>query len=119
MAIITGENTAIVKRRAEKLRVDHLFQGVKDKLSVAQGLAESLGIMLAETAYIGDDIGDIALLKHVGYPAAPANAPDYVKQHVRMVTRLKGGEGAFREFVERMLAEHDLLDAALQKIISR
>lgn len=119
VAIITGENTSIVQRRCEKLHIEHLFQGVKDKLSVAQGLAESLGIMLAETAYIGDDIGDLQLLKHAGYSAAPANAPEYIKRHVQLVTRLRGGDGAFREFVERILDENNLLEAALEKLGAR
>jgi 3-deoxy-D-manno-octulosonate 8-phosphate phosphatase (KDO 8-P phosphatase) len=115
VAVITGENTAIVERRTGKLKIDYVFQGVKDKLSVARSLAESLGIMLAESAYIGDDINDLELLKNVGFSAAPANAPDYIRKHVWLVTKLKGGEGAFREFAERLLDENGLLEEALRK----
>jgi 3-deoxy-D-manno-octulosonate 8-phosphate phosphatase (KDO 8-P phosphatase) len=110
VAIITGENTEIVQRRADKLKIDHLFQGVKDKLSVAANLADSLGIPLAEVAYIGDDLGDVALLKKTGISGAPANAPEYIKKHVQIVTKLKGGEGAFREFVEIILSKCGKLD---------
>ena len=74
-AIITGENTKIVKRRAEKLKVKHLYMGVKDKVAAAAALCENLGISLNEVAYIGDDINDILLLEKVGISAAPANAP--------------------------------------------
>jgi 3-deoxy-D-manno-octulosonate 8-phosphate phosphatase (KDO 8-P phosphatase) len=105
VAIITGEDTSIVKRRAEKLKVDHLFQGIKNKLNVAKELCKTINISLDEVAYIGDDLGDIALLKSVRWSAAPANAPDYIKKMVKYVTTLKGGEGAFREYVEFLIIQ--------------
>lgn len=103
VGIITGENTEIVKRRAEKLGIDLLFQGVANKTEVAQGLCEQLGISMAEVAYIGDDINDLDLLKRVGISGSPANAPAYIKEHVKIITKKSGGEGAFREFVEIIL----------------
>lgn len=106
VGIITGENTEIVRRRAEKLSIDHLFQGVQDKWTVANTLCQSLGIALREVAYIGDDIGDISLLKTVGFAAAPSNAADYVKQHAHFVTQKNGGDGAFREFVEWLIIRY-------------
>lgn len=105
VAIITGEDTAIVKRRAEKLGIKYLFQGVADKLAVAKGLCRELGISLDEVAYIGDDLGDVSLLKAARWSAAPANAPSYIKEQVRYVTKLKGGEGAFREYIEHLIVE--------------
>jgi 3-deoxy-D-manno-octulosonate 8-phosphate phosphatase (KDO 8-P phosphatase) len=103
VAIITGETTEIVARRAAKLKVEFLFQGVTDKLSVATELCGRLQIGLQEVAYIGDDLGDLALLKSVGISAAPANAPAYVKSSVSFITQKSGGEGAFREFVESVI----------------
>ena len=103
IGIITGENTKIVSRRAEKLKVDFLYQGISDKLSVALQLCEELKIELSEVAYIGDDIGDLSLLLKVGISAAPNNSPTYIKDKVQFVTKKNGGEGAFREFVETIL----------------
>ncbi len=103
VGIITGENTEIVKRRAEKLGIDLLFQGIANKTEVALGLCERLGISMAEVAYIGDDINDLDLLKRVGTSGSPANAPDYIKINVDIITRKSGGEGAFREFVETII----------------
>ncbi len=109
VGIITGENTEIVKRRAEKLKVDYLFQGITAKLQVAQSLCRELNISLDEVAYIGDDIGDIALLKAVGISAAPDNASLYIKDIVQFTTHKKGGEGAFREFVETIIGQQQLM----------
>ena len=103
VAIITGEETAIVQRRAEKLKIDYLFQGVNDKLAIAEELCEKLNISLSEVAYIGDDIGDVELLKAVYWSATPSNAPDYIKKFVKYITMKRGGEGAFREFVEILI----------------
>lgn len=109
VGIITGEDTEIVKRRAEKLNISILHQGVSDKLSVAKNICKQLNITLAEVAYIGDDIGDLELLQNVGISAAPHNAPKYIKDKVQFVTEKSGGEGAFREFVETILGEEVIL----------
>lgn len=103
VGIITGEDTEIVKRRAEKLKIDYLFQGAKDKLGIATNLCKELGISLSEVAYIGDDINDIELLKNAGISACPNSAPESVKQVVQIILKKDGGEGVFREFVEYIL----------------
>jgi 3-deoxy-D-manno-octulosonate 8-phosphate phosphatase (KDO 8-P phosphatase) len=113
-AIITGEQTAIVARRAEKLGIPHLFMGVKQKVPVALELCKTLGITLDEVAYIGDDINDIQLLKQVGLSAAPINAPDYIQSIVDQVIPVKGGDGAFRKFVESYLISIGQLDQVIE-----
>lgn len=117
IAIITGENTKIVERRAKKLKIEFIFQGVSDKLKVAQKLCSKLGVVFNETAYIGDDIGDWELLNEVGFSACPANAPIYIKDGVDYVTENKGGDGAFREFVEKIISDdpNELRDILLGK----
>ena len=103
VGIITGEETEIVKRRAEKLKVDFLYQGVRNKVEVANGLCQQLGITLDEVAFIGDDLGDIELLKVVGVAGVPASAPAYIRELTAIQLKKKGGEGVFREFVEALL----------------
>ena len=105
VGIITGEDTEIVRRRSEKLHIDYLFQGVKNKLSVALDLCNRLNITLDDVAYIGVDIPDIELLKKVHWSAAPLNAPINVQKIVRYVTNVRGGDGAFRDFVEMILRD--------------
>jgi len=103
VAIITGEDTEIVRRRAKKLNIDYLYMGIQNKIQVARRLCQELGIDLKQIAYIGDDIGDYELLKEAGISAAPDNAPEYIKSIAGFVTGKKGGEGAFREFVETIV----------------
>ncbi len=113
MGIITGENTEIVRRRAEKLKITELHMGIKNKLEIAHALCEKYQISFDEIAYIGDDINDIPLLDAAGFSACPDNAPDYVKSHAKITLRKKGGEGVFREFVEHILANQRLMEKAL------
>lgn len=103
VAIITGENTEIVKRRAEKLKIKYLYQGISDKVAIAETLLNDLNLEWEDVAFIGDDIGDYKLLKKVGFSAAPENAPYYIKEIVDFVTTKSGGEGVFREFVEKII----------------
>ncbi|MCB9322701.1 MAG: HAD-IIIA family hydrolase [Lewinellaceae bacterium] len=113
VAIITGEETQIVTRRAKKLKIQDCFQGVKDKVVVAEKLLEKYGLDWSEVAYIGDDLNDIKLLEKAGLSACPANAPDYVKSRVDWVLTKNGGEGVFREFVEAFLQQIE----AMEKVI--
>ncbi len=105
VGIITGENTEIVKRRAQKLNVDYLFQGTKNKLSILNEICNNLSIDKSEVAYIGDDINDIQILEAVGYSGAPASAPHFIKELTNIKLTKKGGEGVFREFVEILLLD--------------
>lgn len=116
VGILTGENTEIVRRRANKLKVNYLFLGVKDKVGVAKALCEQLKISLKDVAYIGDDINDIKLLKEVGWAGVPASAPVYVKELANVILEKKGGEGAFREFVEKILSR-DCINRIVDEVI--
>ncbi|MCD7937887.1 MAG: HAD-IIIA family hydrolase [Tannerellaceae bacterium] len=116
VGIVTGENTAIVARRAEKLKIDYLLQGATHKVTIVQELIDRLNLRWEEVAYIGDDLNDSALLEQCGITASPANAPFYVQEKVQFVTRVKGGEGAFREFVERILLECGCLEKVVTAI---
>jgi 3-deoxy-D-manno-octulosonate 8-phosphate phosphatase (KDO 8-P phosphatase) len=114
VGIITGEDTSIVKKRADKLKVDYLYMGIQDKVKTVEGLIKDLGISMEEVAYIGDDINDIELLKKVGISGSPSDAPEYVSELSDIVTSKKGGEGAFREFVEVLLSKEGLMNKVLQ-----
>ena len=108
VGIITGENTQIVQRRADKLKVDYCYLGVKDKLSVVKNLCKELSITLAQVAYIGDDLNDMDVLSKVGFAGVPVSAPEYVKQLANVPLSKKGGEGVLREFVEMIIGEEQL-----------
>jgi 3-deoxy-D-manno-octulosonate 8-phosphate phosphatase (KDO 8-P phosphatase) len=114
--IITGEATEIVARRAKKLKVDYLYQGVKNKMDVVMSICNELKISLDDVAYLGDDLNDMEVLRKVGFSGAPASAPKYILKLVDVVLSKKGGEGVFREFVEVILEGNNLLQKTLDAV---
>ncbi len=103
-AIITSENIEIVKRRAEKLKVDFLKMGTWAKLDFIKEVCREYGFKLEEVAYIGDDINDFETLSNVGLRACPADAVDKIKSIDNIIVLSKnGGHGAVREFCEMIL----------------
>src|SRR5215467_9000 len=55
-AIVTQERTKLVARRAEKLAIPEVHQGVMDKLTLVREMTARLGLSLNQVAYIGDDV---------------------------------------------------------------
>ena len=103
-AIITSETSAMVKKRADKLKVDYLSMGSWEKLDFVKKICKDLDITLDEVAYVGDDINDIELLQAVKYKACPNDAVKKVKEiEDIIILENKGGEGAVREFIELLL----------------
>ncbi len=117
VAILTGEDSPIVTRRANKLGISLVVLGARDKLKEASAICAKMGIDLRATAYIGDDINDIRLLDAVGCAATVPSAPPYIKSRVAYTTQKDGGEGAFREFVEHLLEKNGMMEETLRKYL--
>ena len=101
--LITGENTKLVQRRAEKLKLDVLKMGVQNKFATVQELCVEKGISLEEVAYIGDDINDRELLEQVGFSASVPDALQEIQNIVDYVAVRQGGNGAVRDVIEHLL----------------
>ncbi|WP_455388639.1 KdsC family phosphatase [Petrachloros mirabilis] len=107
-AIVTQERTKLVARRAEKLTIPEVHQGVMDKLSLVSEVAARHGFSLDQVAYIGDDVNDLETLKAVGFSATPADGLPQVAAVVDYVCSKKGGEGAVREVIEMILGAQQM-----------
>ena len=102
-AILTSENSKIVKERAKKLDIKYVYINEKEKLLRIKYLCNRLGISLDEVAYIGDDLNDLDVLTNVGMSAMPINSPILDKYTPNYITKKSGGNGAFRELVDLIL----------------
>ncbi|MFH1898445.1 MAG: HAD hydrolase family protein [Candidatus Desantisbacteria bacterium] len=102
-AIISGRYSAPVEHRAKELRINEVYQGVADKVVVYNQLLSKYSITPQQTAYIGDDIFDIPLLKQAGLSFSPATGRQEVMNIVDFVTQANGGKGAVREAIEIIL----------------
>jgi 3-deoxy-D-manno-octulosonate 8-phosphate phosphatase (KDO 8-P phosphatase) len=107
VAIITGRNSFIVKRRADELGVQHLHQGIKDKDRVLREIVDSLGLSFYEVAAIGDDLNDYGMLSLVGRSFTPNDGVKDIQAMVDTVLTKKGGDGAVREMIDTIIEEND------------
>lgn len=102
-AIITSRTSDVVRLRAAELGITTVRQGVSDKWKAAGEVFSSLGITASETCYIGDDLPDLAVMRHVALAVAVGDAAEDVRQAADWTTRLHGGQGAVRELIERLM----------------
>jgi 3-deoxy-D-manno-octulosonate 8-phosphate phosphatase (KDO 8-P phosphatase) len=101
--IITTDTSKIIDVRAKRFDPTFLISGTWEKLTALHSKLSDLNITLEETAYIGDDINDLEILKEVGFSASPADAVSSVKNIVDYVCTSQGGRGAFRELAELVI----------------
>ncbi len=120
VAIVSGEDSAIVHARAAKLKIDDVFCGATNKRAAIDALRARHGVSYAEMAFVGDDLNDLPALECVGLPCAVADAASAVKQAAAYVTRRRGGDGAVRELCDLLLAARAGLaadDASLAALV--
>lgn len=106
VVIISGRNSPVVEHRARELKIHEVHQGISDKLGVFKQVLEKHGLTSGQTAFMGDDVNDLAVLKAAGFSAAPADADETVCASVRWVSRRNGGAGAVREMIEFIMKTH-------------
>lgn len=105
-ALISGENSPLVERFAQKMNILNVFKGCKDKAAALRQFANSHNLILEEIAFMGDDINDLPALSIAGLAVAPANAVVAVKDVADLITAASGGDGAVRELIEYLLKQN-------------
>ena len=113
LAIITSRTSRLVARRAENLGIDHVFQGVEDKVSAFQAITADLNLDPLACAYMGDDWVDLPVLIRCGLALSVPEAPAAVRERVHYVTRASGGRGAAREACELIMQAQGTFDGQL------
>jgi 3-deoxy-D-manno-octulosonate 8-phosphate phosphatase (KDO 8-P phosphatase) len=103
VVVISGRQSVAVDRRMAELGVKYVIQGCRDKVAAFDDVVAELGIDLGQTAFVGDDMPDLALLRHAGFSFAVANAVAAVRAVCDAVTTSRGGSGAVREVCEAVL----------------
>ena len=115
VALLTGKDSLVVQHRAEELGIQHVFQNVTNKAQMYADLLEQLGFSDAQTAYIGDDLPDLPVLRRCGCPIAVADAAEEVRAAARYVTKYPGGYGAVRDAIEWLCKRMNLWEQALAR----
>lgn len=102
--IITAESVELNRRRGEKLKLDIIETGCKDKLKAIRQICRDYSIDLKNVCYVGDDINDLEAVNAVGFGCCPVDAQNSVKNAAKYISSLKGGNGAVREIIDYILS---------------
>jgi 3-deoxy-D-manno-octulosonate 8-phosphate phosphatase (KDO 8-P phosphatase) len=116
-AVITGRDSAPLRRRLQNLGVEHAHFGTEDKRPAAEATLKALGLDWTQAAAMGDDWPDLAVMSRVAFACAPPNAHTEVRARAHYLTHASGGDGAVRELCDLLTVASGryaaLLDAAL------
>jgi len=105
--IITGKTSKSLEKRAKRLKILNLYQGTMDKTKALSEILKKNNLAPEEVAYIGDDLGDLEVIKTAGLAGAVADAHPVIKKYSHFISHQPGGKGAVREFIEFILEAQD------------
>jgi 3-deoxy-D-manno-octulosonate 8-phosphate phosphatase (KDO 8-P phosphatase) len=106
IAWISGGCSGVAEQRAADLGVKHVYTSISNKSIPLAALQKELGLSISQTAYLGDDINDLAVLPLVTYFFAPADAHPACLQHAHWVGNRCGGDGFVREVADHILLNY-------------
>ena len=113
---VTGRGGAAVQRRARELRIEPIWESVRDKAAAFDEVIAHFGVTAEQTAAMGDDLLDLPMLARAGLSACPSDAARDVRERVDLVTGARGGHGAVRELVEHILRGRGAWDGLVERL---
>ena len=117
VGIITARTSEVVKHRMESLDIEYVYQGRLEKLPALKELLTKLGLSFEQTAYVGDDVVDLPVMRQVGLAIAVQDAHPLAKQHAHWQTPHGGGRGAARDVCDLIMEAQNTLDTQLKPFI--
>jgi 3-deoxy-D-manno-octulosonate 8-phosphate phosphatase (KDO 8-P phosphatase) len=119
VAVVTGRVSESVRLRAHELRADDLYQDAQArKLPGLLRILERRGVSLDETAFVGDDFPDLAIMRAVGLPVAVGNAVPEIRHAATLHLTQSGGRGAVREFAELLLRARGQWEDVVERYVA-
>ncbi len=117
IAVITGRTSHVVEHRMKNLGIAHVYQGKREKLPAFRDLARKLGVTEDQTAYVGDDVVDLPIMRRVGLAIAVQDAHPLVRHHSHWQTPNPGGRGAARDVCELIMEAKGVLDDEMSRYL--
>ena len=117
IAVISGRDSAALRRRLQELEVTHAFLNASKKGRILEDLTQALGIEKSNVASVGDDIPDLGLFERSGLCFAPCDAHPSVCERAHHVTEAAGGRGCVREVAQIIMTAQERFDSAIDELI--
>ena len=115
--LITKRASETVAVRARDLKLNHIRQGIQDKLAAFREILAQEKLTAAEACFVGDDVIDLPVMWNCGFAVAVANARDEVKKDAHYVTKHRGGDGALRDAIEFILKSQGRLKKVVEEYV--
>ena len=103
VVVISGGRSEMVRKRLNGLGITDIYLGVHAKLDTFKEYLEIYNVDPQEVLYMGDDIPDYEVMKHIGVPTCPADAAQEIKDISIYISQRNGGKGAVRDVIEQVL----------------
>lgn len=117
IGVITARTSQVVVHRMQNLDIKHVYQGRLDKITAFDEMISKLNIAPEHTAYVGDDVVDLPVMKRVGLAIAVQDAHPFVKKHAHWITNHNGGHGAARDACELIMEAQGTLEKQLKSFL--
>lgn len=117
VGVISARPSRIVESRMRALGVRHVALGVVDKTRELRRMLSELGLEPGQSAFVGDDLVDLAPMSLAGFGVAVADAHPQVRARAHWITNNSGGQGAVREVCELLLTAQGRLAEAFRRYI--
>lgn len=101
--VISGSDSPEVANRLNRLGVEHVFMGVKDKSTILQEWMLANNLKLNESLFMGDDIPDYECMNLAGIATCPLDAVSEIKEVATYISPFRGGEGCVRDVIEKVM----------------
>jgi 3-deoxy-D-manno-octulosonate 8-phosphate phosphatase (KDO 8-P phosphatase) len=103
VGLVTGRTSRALHRRCRDLGIRYIYDGVQQKAPLLDKIITETGVAAANTAFIGDDLPDLPLMRRIGLSIAVADAHEVVRDYSDWITSAPGGRGAVREVCDALL----------------
>lgn len=114
--VLTGRECAATEKRMKEMKVEYIFQNIKNKHDFLKSFMEEHAIKKQEVIYIGDDLNDLTSMLLTGYIGCPADSCSEVKSVANYISSINGGHGAVRDIIEHILRESNQWNKAVADV---
>ncbi|MDA3816668.1 MAG: HAD hydrolase family protein [Prolixibacteraceae bacterium] len=103
VAIISGGKNENIKKRYEKLGIEHIYIAAGDKITCFEDILNKTKLAPEDFMYMGDDLPDYNIMMKIGIPTCPADAVTEIKSISKYISDRKGGQGCVRDVIEQVM----------------
>ena len=115
VGLVTGRRSEALQHRCRDLGIRYLFDGVRQKDQLLEKILAQIGAVADSTAFVGDDLPDLGLMRLVGLAIAVADAHDLVRKNADWITSSAGGRGAVREVCDALLVARGIWQETIER----